>query len=105
MCGRGGHDYSWKQVYDYLRISSPPPEGGQHQLNIAPSTRRGGETHWTRIPVARPLSDGRRELASLVWPLVPQWANGELPKERKGDVGVRLRRLSNSRIHHPCFSR
>ena len=80
MCGRGGHDCGWKQVYDYLSISSPPPEGGRHELNVAPSTRRGGETHWTRIPIARPWPDGGRELPFLVWPLVPHWANGELPK-------------------------
>ncbi|NEZ04217.1 SOS response-associated peptidase [Wenzhouxiangella sp. XN201] len=79
MCGRGGLNYSWKRVYSYLNILDEPPEGGQHRLNVAPSGRKGGEVSWTRIPSCR-SHDGIRRLDPLVWPLVPHWAHGQLPK-------------------------
>lgn len=79
MCGRGGHDFSWKQVYEYLDIAGTPPAGGRRKYNIAPSTRRRGEVQWTRLPVARRGEDGRF-MEGMVWPLLPPWMKGDLPK-------------------------
>lgn len=78
MCGRGGLDYSWKQIHDYMNLAGDPPEGGLRMLNVAPSTRRKGEVRWTRIPVVIRAERGR-ELRSMVWPLVPVWKKGDLP--------------------------
>ncbi|NBB92703.1 MAG: hypothetical protein GVY32_06010 [Gammaproteobacteria bacterium] len=79
MCGRGGLDYSWSEVYRYLDIFGSPPSGGVRRLNVAPSRRQGGEVHWTRLPVCR-AADSKRRLDELVWPLVPNWARAELPE-------------------------
>lgn len=79
MCGRGGHEFSWQQVYEYLELPGPAPEGGMRWLNVAPSTRRSGQVLWTRLPVVVAGDDGR-ELRHMVWPLIPPWLKGELPK-------------------------
>jgi putative SOS response-associated peptidase YedK len=79
MCGRGGLDYSWQRIYQYMNLAGSPPEGGVRQPNLAPSTRRRGEIRWSRVPVVRQAQRGRC-IDSLVWPLVPHWLKGELPK-------------------------
>lgn len=79
MCGRGGLNYSWKTVWEYLNLAGEPPDGGPEILNLAPSSRRGGEIHWSRAPAVRARA-GRRVLSNLVWPLVPPWLKGDLPK-------------------------
>lgn len=61
-----------------MNLAGTPPEGGVRMLNVAPSTRRGGQVRWTRIPVVVPAERGR-ELRPMVWPLIPVWKKGELP--------------------------
>lgn len=80
MCGRGGHDFSWKQVYEYLNVSGPAPSGHFRRLNVAPSSRRGDAIDWTQLPAVVAGANGERELVRMVWPLVPAWMKGELPK-------------------------
>ncbi len=79
MCGRGGLNYSWRQIHEYMSIPGDPPEGGICQPNVAPSSRRRGEIRWNRVPVVRGADAGRR-IDALVWPLVPHWLKGDLPK-------------------------
>lgn len=79
MCGRGGLDYSWKRIYEYMDLLGEPPEGGLRQPNVAPSSRRRGEIQWSRLPVVRADESGRR-IGELVWPLIPHWLKGDLPK-------------------------
>lgn len=79
MCGRGGLDYSWKRIHDYLDIATSPPDGGVRCLNVAPSTRRGDGVRWTHVPVAVAVDEGR-QLRSMIWPLIPVWLKDELPK-------------------------
>jgi putative SOS response-associated peptidase YedK len=80
MCGRGGHEFSWRQVYEYMDLFGTPPDDGLRLLNVAPSTRRGDSVHWTVLPVVRPDGQGRRVLDHMVWPLIPGWLKGDLPK-------------------------
>lgn len=80
MCGRGGHDFSWKQVHDYLNLPGTPPDGHFRRLNVAPSSRRGDGVDWTHLPAVVPGGEGGPELVRMVWPLVPGWMKGELPK-------------------------
>jgi len=55
------------------------------RYNISPSTRKvaisskqdGAITH---IPIVRLGADGRRHLTAAIWPLIPVWANAEVPK-------------------------
>lgn len=79
MCGRLGLDYTWAEAWEYLDLAGEPPAGGVRVLNLAPSTRRGGEIAWSRVPVIR-ATDRGRQIGPLVWPLVPHWLKGELPK-------------------------
>ena len=79
MCGRGGLDYSWRRIHEYMDVLGDPPEGGVRQPNVAPSSRRRGEVHWSRVPAVRAGEEGRH-IDELVWPLVPHWLKGELPK-------------------------
>ncbi len=79
MCGRGGLDYSWRQIYEYMDIFGDPPDGGIRRPNVAPSSRRRGEVRWNRVPAVRGGDAGRR-IDALVWPLIPHWLKGELPK-------------------------
>lgn len=80
MCGRGGHDFSWRQVYEYLDLFGTPPDDGLRRLNVAPSTRRGDRINWTILPAAVPDGQGHRVLDQMVWPLIPGWMKGDLPK-------------------------
>lgn len=79
MCGRGGLDFDWKTVWRYLSLTGEPIEGGERQLNIAPSTRTRDAVEWRSLPAVRATESGR-SAAPLVWPLVPHWLKGELPK-------------------------
>lgn len=79
MCGRGGLDFDWKTVWRYLSLSGEPLEGGEHRRNIAPSTRTRDDVEWRCLPAVR-ASGASRGVDSMVWPLVPHWLKGELPK-------------------------
>jgi putative SOS response-associated peptidase YedK len=79
MCGRGGLDYDWSRLWDYFNLVGDPPDGGIRVLNLAPSWRSGDSIHWNRVPVIR-SDGGKRRPDGLVWPLVPVWMNGDLPK-------------------------
>lgn len=79
MCGRGGLDYSWAEIWNYLNLIGDPPPGGLKVLNLAPSLKVREAVKWSRVPVV--LKTGRgREIRPMIWPLVPVWAKGELPK-------------------------
>ncbi len=79
MCGRGGMDFDWRTVWRYLSLAGDPPDGGERRLNIAPSTRRRDGVDWRTLPAVRSV-DGERQVDALVWPLVPHWLKGDLPK-------------------------
>jgi putative SOS response-associated peptidase YedK len=79
MCGRGALDFDWKTLWQWLDLAGTPPEGHVRRLNVAPSRRRRDEVEWTRLPVVRGHETGRR-IDELVWPLVPFWLRGELPR-------------------------
>jgi putative SOS response-associated peptidase YedK len=79
MCGRGGLDFDWKTLWRWMDLAGTPPEGGVRRLNVAPSRRRRGDVDWTTLPVVRGGGDARR-VDDLVWPLVPFWLRGELPR-------------------------
>ena len=79
MCGRGGLDYDWSRLWKFFNLTGTAPDGGVRALNLAPSWRSGDQVHWSRVPVIRRMDDERR-MHPLVWPLVPYWLKGELPK-------------------------
>lgn len=79
MCGRGGLTYTWKTIWEYLNLIGQPPDGGPEIRNLSPSYRRADEVVWSHVPAVR-SDEGGRTLYNLVWPLVPFWLKGELPK-------------------------
>ena len=79
MCGRGGLDFDWTTVWRYLSLAGEPPRGGEHRFNVAPSTRTGDGVEWHTLPAVRSGPDGL-QVQPLVWPLIPHWLKGDLPK-------------------------
>lgn len=63
-----------------MDLPGAPPDGGLRLLNVAPSTRRGESVDWTVLPVVTADEGNRRTLEHMVWPLIPAWLKGELPK-------------------------
>ncbi len=55
------------------------------RYNISPSARNlaitsADDSHLTRVPIVRPGCDRRRHLKSAIWPLIPFWADAQVPK-------------------------
>jgi putative SOS response-associated peptidase YedK len=61
MCGRFTQNYTWEEVYAFLKVFGTPRNLRPH-YNIAPTTN---------IDVIRLDREGRRELVSMRWGLVP----------------------------------
>ena len=60
MCGRFTQNYTWEEVYAFLKVFGTPRNLRPH-YNIAPTTI---------VDVIRLDREGRRELASMRWGLV-----------------------------------
>jgi putative SOS response-associated peptidase YedK len=61
MCGRFTQNYTWEQVRDFLNLFGTP-RNLRPRYNIAPTTG---------VDVVRLDAEGRRELLSMRWGLVP----------------------------------
>ncbi|MDX1626351.1 MAG: SOS response-associated peptidase [Wenzhouxiangellaceae bacterium] len=79
MCGRGGLDYRWETVWEWLDLAGGPPDGGVTRRNVAPGRRTADGQQLVRLPVVRPV-DGQRGISELAWPLIPPWKHGRIPK-------------------------
>jgi len=80
MCARGAQVFSWKQLFDHMEISQPAPNGGLERFNVSPSMSSKNGVQWTRLPVITSGEDGQRCIHGMIWPLIPFWCNGQLPK-------------------------
>ena len=68
MCGRFTQNYTWEEVYAFLKVFGTPRNLRPH-YNIAPTTN---------VDVIRLDREGRRDLVSKRWGLVPYfWGQGE----------------------------
>ncbi len=63
MCGRFTQRYTWNEVHTFLNVFGTPLNL-RPRYNIAPTTT---------VDVVRLDHDGRRELVSMRWGLVPMW--------------------------------
>jgi putative SOS response-associated peptidase YedK len=61
MCGRFTQNYAWQQVHQFLSVFGAPQNLRPH-YNIAPTTM---------IDVVRLDREGKRELVSMRWGLLP----------------------------------
>lgn len=80
MCARGAQVFSWSQLFQVMSLPGEPPAGGLNRFNVSPSTTTQQATHWTRLPVIVPDEIGDRTIRGMVWPLIPFWCHGEIPK-------------------------
>src|SRR5579863_1159028 len=74
MCGRFTQNYTWEEVYAFLKVFGTPRNLRPH-YNIAPTMN---------IDVIRLDREGRRELVSMHWGLVPYLEKE--PEESAGDL-------------------
>jgi putative SOS response-associated peptidase YedK len=63
MCGRFTQHYTWQEVHDFLDLLGQP-QNLRPRYNIAPTTS---------IDVVRLNAEGRREMVSMRWGLIPAW--------------------------------
>lgn len=80
MCARGAQVFSWQQLFEGMGVSGQPPEGGLKRFNVSPSKPSAQGTEWTRLPIVTADDSGTRTVHGAIWPLIPFWCHGELPK-------------------------
>lgn len=80
MCARGAQVFSWSQLFEVMSLPAEPPAGGLNRFNVSPSMSTQKATHWTRLPAIIADESGDRTICGMVWPLIPFWCHGEIPK-------------------------
>jgi putative SOS response-associated peptidase YedK len=93
MCGRFTQNYTWEEVYVFLKVFGTPRNLRPH-YNIAPTTI---------VDVIRLDREGRRKLVSMRWGLVPYFWKKSL-KEVKATFNARADRTLSSRFRHWIIS-
>lgn len=103
MCGKAAVSHlKWKDVYAWatsLRpVSSLPPDPAD-SVNISPSRlRRKSEPDsmtWETLPAV--YADGGFDRPTeAVWPFLPNWSHGQLPRNKDG----KLISTANARLRH-----
>lgn len=63
-----------------MSLSGEAPSGGLRRFNVSPSMNTKADVTWTRLPVISVDEHGNRTIHGMVWPLIPYWCHGELPK-------------------------
>jgi len=103
MCGKAAvSGLQWKDIFAWANLLRPPhayPPDPEDRVNISPSRlRRLSEPDsmiWETLPVISAGTQGAQPSEAL-WPFIPHWANGQLPRNRAGKListaNARLRR-------------
>jgi len=109
MCGKAAVSHlKWKDIYAWATSLTPasalPPDPG-NRINISPSRlRRKSEPDsmtWETLPAI--YADGEIDRPiEAVWPLLPYWSRGQLPRNKDG----KLISTANARLRHdgPAFA-
>lgn len=78
MCGRFVHEFTWKQLHDYLAVLGVPLTsdftelpGPRPSYNVAPTAT---------VPVIRAVAEGALAPAMMRWWLVPSWSKSDQAK-------------------------
>jgi putative SOS response-associated peptidase YedK len=109
MCGKAAVSHlKWKDVYAWASSLTPTatlPPDPVRRINISPSRlRRISEPdsiNWETLPAI--YADGEIDRpAEAVWPYLPHWSNGQLPRNKDG----KLVSTANARLRHdgPAFA-
>jgi len=103
MCGKAAVSHlKWKDVYAWASALTPPasmPADPADRINISPSRlRRVSEPDsitWEYLPAIH-NEGGTDRPAEAVWPFLPFWSHGRLPRNKDGKListaNARLRR-------------
>jgi putative SOS response-associated peptidase YedK len=101
MCGRFTQNYTWEEVYAFLKVFGTPRNLRPH-YNIAPTTI---------VDVIRLDREGRRELVSMRWGFVPYFWKKSL-KEVPATFNARAETIAEKAdvprliqapaLHHSC---
>jgi len=103
MCGKAAVSHlKWKDVYEWATSLTPAftlPSDPASRRNISPSRlRRQSEPDsvtWETLPAI--YTDGEVDQATeAVWPFLPHWSNGHLPRNKDG----KLISTANARLRH-----
>jgi putative SOS response-associated peptidase YedK len=109
MCGKAAVSHlKWKDIFAWATSLTPAatlPEDPASRINISPSRlRRKSEPDsitWETLPAI--YADGGIDRAlDAVWPFLPYWSRGQLPRNKDG----KLISTANARLRHdgPAFA-
>jgi putative SOS response-associated peptidase YedK len=94
MCGRFTQHYSWREVFDFLSVVGPP-RNLRARYNIAPTDS---------VDVVRLDSEGRREMTSMRWGLIPYWWKKPL-KEMPATFNARVERVAEAPMFRDAYNK
>ncbi len=94
MCGRFTQNYTWQQVHEFLSVFGAP-RNLRPRYNIAPTTM---------IDVVRLNAEGKRELVSMRWGLVPYFWKKTL-KEVPATFNARVETVAEKPMFREAFKR
>ena len=93
VCGRFTQAYTWRELYEFYRLTCPPVNT-QPRCNIAPTTT---------IDVVVPHEAGR-DLMSMRWGLIPSWWK-KTTKEVPSTFNARVETVASKPMFRAAFKR
>ena len=94
MCGRFTRKYTWRELYDLYRLTSPA-SNLQPRYNICPTTQIDAVVE----------RDGKRELMSMRWGLVPSWWSKPLKELKLATFNARVETVVEKPFFRSAFKR
>lgn len=103
MCGKAAvSQLKWKDIYAWASSLTPPktlPADPESRVNISPSRlRRKYEPDsmvWESLPAIY-VDAGIDQATEAVWPFLPYWSRGQLPRNKEG----KILSTANARLRH-----
>jgi putative SOS response-associated peptidase YedK len=92
MCGRFTQHYSWSDVAEFLDLKGDP-RNLQPRYNVAPTTM---------VDVVWINAEGRREMVSMRWDLIPRWWRKPL-KEKPATFNARVETLASAPMFRDAY--
>jgi putative SOS response-associated peptidase YedK len=92
MCGRFTQYYTWSEVRDFLDLFGEP-RNLRPRYNVAPTTT---------VDVVRLNAEGRREMTSMRWDLIPAWWKKPL-KEKPATFNARVETVDTSGMFRDAY--
>ncbi len=92
MCGRFTRKYTWRELYELYRLTSPA-SNLQPRYNICPTTT-------IDTVISR---DGQRELVPMRWGLVPSWWSKSLKDLKLATFNARAETVSEKPFFRSAF--